>query len=77
MVPPQFEGNVLGWRGCSVRPVRTYREIAAILGERRGAPISPARVRRVCRTAEAKVVRGLLADPELSRLMRSRGARRG
>ena len=43
--------------------VRTYRQIAKVLTEREGAPISPSRVRRMCLAAERKLARALLADP--------------
>ena len=46
-------------------PLRTYRQIAAILTEREGAPVDAELVSRVCRAAEKKLARALLVDPVL------------
>jgi len=50
-------------RGLTAPAVRSYRQIAAILSERGGAPICPAHVRRLCRAAEGKLALALLSDP--------------
>jgi len=43
---------------------RTYVEIASILAEREGSPISSERVRQICQEAHTKIARALLADAE-------------
>lgn len=43
--------------------VRSFRQIAAILSQRGGAPTTPARVERECRRAERKLARAMLAHP--------------
>ncbi len=43
--------------------VRSYQQIAAILTERQGRPISARRVMLLCGSAERKIVRALLAGP--------------
>jgi hypothetical protein len=63
--------------------VRTYGQIAVILAEREGrAPMTQERVRQLCREAEQKIARALLADQEFGewlgpriRLTREAGTR--
>lgn len=43
--------------------VRTYRQIAQILGARHGQEVSVSSVKRCCRMAERKLARGMLAHP--------------
>lgn len=50
-------------RGSKMQAVRTYGEIAAILGKLEGTPISAVDAMRTCRAAESSVARALLADP--------------
>lgn len=57
--------------GRQAPAARTYPQIAAILSERSGRPVSPASVRCICRSAETKLVRGCLADPVLRGWLRS------
>jgi hypothetical protein len=52
-------------RGSRIQAVRTYGEIAEILGKREGTSISALRVMRTCREAEKSVARALLGDPVL------------
>jgi hypothetical protein len=49
----------------------TYGQIAAILSESSGRPVSPASARWMCRSAETRFVRGLLTDPVLRGWLRS------
>lgn len=51
---------------CEInRPIRSYREIALVLTQRDGVPISPMQVRRTCLRAERKLARALLTDPSI------------
>lgn len=59
-------------RNCNAPGLRTYRQVAEILTEREGKPISTAEVGEICRTAERKIARALLRDPEAMRLFGSR-----
>ena len=47
--------------------VRTYRQIAEVLKEREGKPISADRVAHICRSAELKIIDVLRADPVLGK----------
>lgn len=47
--------------------VRTYRQIAEVLEERDGRPISEDRVAHICRSAELKIIEALSADPVLGK----------
>ena len=47
--------------------VRTYRQIAAVLEERDGRPISADRVAHICKKAEMKLTHALRADPVLGK----------
>ena len=42
--------------------VRTYRQIADVLEERDGKPITADRVAHICRSAEIKIINALSAD---------------
>jgi hypothetical protein len=53
--------------------VRSYRQIAEILVERKSAELTAAHVAHICRVAEMKIVRGFLADPEIRGLLATRG----
>ncbi len=46
---------------------RSYSEIARILAEREGAPISPAEVEHQFRNAERKLAHATRADPVIAR----------
>ena len=56
-------------RRPTTRGFRTYRQIADILSERQNMPINPASVKQMCRIAETKLARALLADPVLREWM--------
>ena len=45
--------------------VRSYRQIARVLSERDGTATTAALVGRMCRAAERKIARIVLADPVL------------
>ena len=49
-------------RKLAISTIRTYRQIAAILTKREGLPISSVHVKQMCRMAERKFARALLAD---------------
>lgn len=49
----------------------TYGQIAVILSESSGRPVSPASARWMCWSAETRFVRGLLTDPVLRSWLRS------
>jgi hypothetical protein len=51
--------------GPKTLAVRTYRRIAQVLAERGTPAMTPARVAAICRVAERKLVRALMADPAL------------
>jgi len=52
-----------------VAPVRTYRQVAEALAERGGPTLSPNRVERICKIAEVRFVRAMLADPVVGRYL--------
>ena len=54
--------------------VRTYQQIAQILAERDGTPVSPALVEDVCQAAEMRILQALIADPVLRELLRADAA---
>lgn len=56
-------------------PVRSYREIARVLAEREGIALTQARVGQLCRSAELKLVRILMADPLVRARLRFRAER--
>lgn len=58
-------------RGLATPTLRTYRQIATILTAREMEPISPARVELLCRRAETKIVKALLANPETPSRLRT------
>lgn len=47
--------------------VRTYRQIAEVLQEREGKPISEDRVAHICRSAELKIIDAIRADPVIGK----------
>jgi hypothetical protein len=58
-------------RGPADQLCLTYRQIATILTARDGTRVSPDQVERMCRTAEAKLARGLLANIDLPHWLRA------
>jgi len=52
-------------RRATTIAVRTYRQIADILGENEGTRISPFQVRQICLAAERKFTRAFIAEPLL------------
>jgi hypothetical protein len=55
--------------------VRTYGQIAEALAQRGTPGLTPTRVAHICRVAEIKIARALLADPEVHQRLRPSAAR--
>lgn len=55
------------WQRLHTLTVRTYRQIAAVLEEREGTPISEDRVAHICKKAEMKLIDALHDDPVLGK----------
>jgi len=49
--------------------VRTYERIAEELVQRGHSELTPASVAKICRSAERKLFRALLADPEIREML--------
>ncbi len=68
-IPPGLRVVRQGESPLSGSPIRSYTQVAKILGKRYGAPIGAARVRRICLAAETKLAFAFLADPLLRDLL--------
>ncbi len=64
--PAEFRSRALA--------VRSYRQITEILAQREALAMTPARVRRLCLTAEMKIAMALLADSQFRERLRPSAA---